>query len=511
MLGETEAVVPTMASGHHLEPNPSELPKLPEEQQQAGTAEPVAGGMGNDRDATGPTDPANRGLQACPFTWDVSGLSVDEEMLEHAPFVRDEPPLHQVAGEVGPADQTTLRQGLGPGVGTLDTRLGETPTDLLRPPMPELQQPVEPALQSRAAWVDPQPDHMNGSGGPGDGDLDPGDQAQAAPRGRDLGLRQAVRGVVIREGKHLDPSPGGMVDQGRGTQDPVRGGGMGMEVGGLVHGVDSTRMGPWIRQDGPGMDCYHRNMLPPVDICYLAQEVARLGDEVKRLAEESEQPLEPHPEVLVDGLVDLLDSLSAAESADAWPSGSSLRASSVGEPDNLLTHGLDLLAGLANQVGRLQQPQLTHAIEALALPLACWLIRRGAELIRPELVVNAAASLANRLKNPEDLATLYGLMTEVVDGISPRRSQELEGGGRALPPDRPWRVLLLNRAIVATRSHRPGLMVDAFQAVCEHLPEDAPSFFREGMGQMEALNYPQQVRDVMDRYYQLWCAGQRLH
>jgi hypothetical protein len=54
-------------------------------------------------------------------------------------------------------------------------------------------------------------------------------------------------------------------------------------------------------------------------------------------------------------------------------------------------------------------------------------------------------------------------------------------------------------------------MVEAFRAVCEHLPEDAPTFFREGMGQMEALNYPQPVRDVMDRYYGLWCAGQRLH
>jgi hypothetical protein len=31
------------------------------------------------------------------------------------------------------------------------------------------------------------------------------------------------------------------------------------------------------------------------------------------------------------------------------------------------------------------------------------------------------------------------------------------------------------------------------------------------MGQMEALGYPQAVREVMERYYHLWCAGQRLH
>lgn len=270
-------------------------------------------------------------------------------------------------------------------------------------------------------------------------------------------------------------------------------------------------MGPWILRDGPGTGCYHPDMLPPVDICYLTREVSRLGDEIRRLAEDPGAPREPYPEVLVEGLVELFDTLSGAEATDTRLSGPGPLANGIGAPDDLLTHGLDLLALLADQLGRLQQPQLAHAIEALALPLACWLIRRGAELIRPEFVVNAAASLANRLKDQEDLATLYGLMTEVVDGMSPSRSEELEGGGRVLPPDRPWRVLLLNRAIVATRSHRPGLMVDAFQAVCEHLPEDAPSFFREGIGQMEALNYPQPVREVMDRYYQLWCAGQRLH
>jgi hypothetical protein len=54
-------------------------------------------------------------------------------------------------------------------------------------------------------------------------------------------------------------------------------------------------------------------------------------------------------------------------------------------------------------------------------------------------------------------------------------------------------------------------MVDAFESICEHLPDAAPDFFREGMGQMDALDYPPAVRQVMERYYQSWCAGQRLH
>lgn len=259
------------------------------------------------------------------------------------------------------------------------------------------------------------------------------------------------------------------------------------------------------------MDCYHRGMLPPVDIHYVAQELGRLGEEVQRLAEESKETLEPHPEVLTRGLADLLDALTAAESPGAVEAGLRFQGRIGSETDGLLSHGLDLLSQLAGLAGRLSQPQTAQAIEGLALPLACWLLRRGAELIHPEPVVNAAAALANSLRQPDDLALLYALMTEVVDGMSPLRTQEIDGDRRDRAANRPWRVLLLNRAIVATRSHRPTLMVEAFQAVCEHLPEDAPSFFREGMGQMEALNYPQPVRDVMDRYYNLWCTGQRLH
>jgi hypothetical protein len=269
-------------------------------------------------------------------------------------------------------------------------------------------------------------------------------------------------------------------------------------------------MGPSIPHD-PWLDCYHPIMLPPVDIHSIAEEIARLGEEVQGLAEDSRESLEPQPGVLTDGLAALLDTLAEAEASTITGSGPALRRHSAVEPEGLLTHGLDLLSRLAGLAARLGQPQLAQAIEGLSLPLACWLMRRGVELLHPEPVVNAAAALANNLREPDDLAALYALMSEVVEGVSPGETQDSEGDGQGTVANRPWRVLLLNRAIVATRSHRPSLMVEAFQAVCEHLPEDAPTFFREGMGQMEALNYPQPVRDVMDRYYGLWCAGQRLH
>lgn len=252
-------------------------------------------------------------------------------------------------------------------------------------------------------------------------------------------------------------------------------------------------------------------MLPPVDIHYLAQELARLGEEIQRLAEDSKERLEPQLEVLTDGLAGLLEALAIAAPLSAMDSTPVPNRGLGGDPDALLAHGLDLLTQLIALASRLNQPQMARSIEVLALPLACWLLRRGAELLHPETVVNAAAALANSLREPDELAALYALMSEVMEGMNPLGVQETEGEPHDPATGRPWRVLLLNRAIVATRSHRPTLMVEAFQAVCEHLPEDAPSFFQEGMGRMEDLTYPQPVRELMTRYYSLWCTGQRLH
>jgi hypothetical protein len=248
-------------------------------------------------------------------------------------------------------------------------------------------------------------------------------------------------------------------------------------------------------------------MLPPVDIGHIASELARLFEEIERAQDEGAPNIEPRPEVLRSGLTALLSTLSAAEADTLEASAAELHGLTGKTPEALLDHGLDLLARLSAVAGRLRLPQTARAVETLALPLACWLLRRGAELQHPESVVNAAAYLANGLHHPDDLAGLYVLMREVADGFSPALIQELTIDDHT----RPWRTLLLDRAIVATRSRRPALMVEAFDLVCDQLPEDAPGFFREGMGQMDVLDYPQPVREVMQRYYTLWCSGQRLH
>ncbi|WP_373507692.1 hypothetical protein [Thiocapsa sp.] len=248
-------------------------------------------------------------------------------------------------------------------------------------------------------------------------------------------------------------------------------------------------------------------MLPKIDLSDIADELTRLGDEIQRAFDESEQTVEPAPQVLLSGLEQLLDRVRASDSESPGASAQAIRAATGAEPDALLDHGLGLLRQLGDVARRLNQESQAQAVEVLAVPFACWMLRRGGELQHPEEVVNALATLANRLRQPEELAELYGLMDEIAEGIGADRIQGMD----PTDPTDPWLVLLINRGIVATRSHQPALMEAAFKTIGEQLPDHAPYFFREGMGQMAALDYPPHVREVMQRYFDQWCSGQRLH
>jgi hypothetical protein len=248
-------------------------------------------------------------------------------------------------------------------------------------------------------------------------------------------------------------------------------------------------------------------MLPKVDLSDVADEIRRIGEEIQSVHDDSEDPVEPAPQVLLLGLKELLETLRATNGETSAESEQALRAATGSEPDALLEHGLELLHQLAALARRLGLGPQAQSIDVLAVPFSCWMLRRGAELQHPEDVVNALAILANRLRQPEDLIGLYGMMDEIAEGIAADRIQDMDPTN----PADPWLVLLINRGIVATRTYQPALMQEAFDAIVEQAPDHAPLFFREGMGQMEALQYPPHVREVMQGYYDRWCSGQRLH
>ena len=76
---------------------------------------------------------------------------------------------------------------------------------------------------------------------------------------------------------------------------------------------------------------------------------------------------------------------------------------------------------------------------------------------------------------------------------------------------RPWRILIINRAIIATRSHDAELMEMAFKSLVESLPEEAARFFEEGLEQMHLIDYPEHVQKLMQHYYLMYGTPQTLH
>jgi hypothetical protein len=143
----------------------------------------------------------------------------------------------------------------------------------------------------------------------------------------------------------------------------------------------------------------------------------------------------------------------------------------------------------------------------LIIDLALWVAQHGGVIDTLEPVVDALARYANTIREPDALEALSEVIRQIVAGVSPVISQDLE----KLGPGRPWRVLLLNQSIIATRSHNTALMEQAFAQLTSKLPEDAGQFFSEGMQQMDALDYPEPVRKVMARYHRQWNMDRSLH
>jgi hypothetical protein len=114
--------------------------------------------------------------------------------------------------------------------------------------------------------------------------------------------------------------------------------------------------------------------------------------------------------------------------------------------------------------------------------------------------------MANTLHDARDLEALSRLIEEIRQSAA----EDIRADVDKTNPARPWRVLNWKPGIVATRCGNLQAMERAFDTLCASLPEDAPSFFAEGMGQMGALDYPADVRAVVERYYRRW-STRKLH
>ena len=248
-------------------------------------------------------------------------------------------------------------------------------------------------------------------------------------------------------------------------------------------------------------------MLPPIDIGYISEQLAELGEEIQRACDESGADISPSPQVLLQGLAHLLAVMTAADDAEPTHPSEPPRETRASTPDALLDHGLDLLGQLAGLATALGLQTQARAVELLSLPLCCWSIRRGGELQHPTLVASATTTLVEQLQLPEQSLALCRLIDEILDGSAIERLQEMDTAN----PPRAWRTLVLDRARAATLSRQPDLMEAAYAAVTEYLLEDAPAFFRDIASHLEPSTYPPAAREIIQRYVHDCCASRRLH
>lgn len=190
-----------------------------------------------------------------------------------------------------------------------------------------------------------------------------------------------------------------------------------------------------------------------------------------------------------------LAQLSAALGRVQSPLGDdeSLTAAEITE---LGTFGFSLLEGLRDGVAGTGGDALWRCLDQLQIPLALWIVRHGGDWRKWEALTNALAQQANALRDPQTLRRLSDVMGELIEAAPLILRADLV----RIDPSRPWRVMHLNRAIVATRAFDVEAMEAAFGALLARLPEDAEAFFNEGIQRAEQMGAPRAVLDCFERY-----------
>ena len=167
---------------------------------------------------------------------------------------------------------------------------------------------------------------------------------------------------------------------------------------------------------------------------------------------------------------------------------------------------LDLLEGMVSYVQDKTGEQ-NRELMRLSIPVSLWVARHGGKLSQIDMLVNSLAGYANEITEPHVLADLAAVIKEVIDACDDEIHRDMEQTNMM----RPWRILNLNYGIVATRSHQTELIEQAYDALIKNLPQDARQFFKEGMQQMDIIDYPEEVREVVERYNNMWGSESSLH
>jgi hypothetical protein len=175
--------------------------------------------------------------------------------------------------------------------------------------------------------------------------------------------------------------------------------------------------------------------------------------------------------------------------------------------DQCCDYGLHLIDEQSDLALRCGLDTIAEQIEDLCFPFCLWAVRHHATISHLQPVVNALARKANALREPGALSSLFTQVNEIMDGIDEKIRQDIDSSD----PMRPWRILLINRAIIATRSFQTVLIDTAYLDIVNYLPHEAPGFFENAMEQMDQVGYPANVKQIVETWFQRYAAKPTLH
>lgn len=245
-------------------------------------------------------------------------------------------------------------------------------------------------------------------------------------------------------------------------------------------------------------------MLPPCEPVAIRDELQRILDALLEHDPPASAPPDQEPvPVALSGLAgalsEALNSLARCVHGDAAADAPALER--VGD------HAVDLLERTALHAEKAGATSAAQELRGLLLALACCVARNGGELSHLKPVADAVAEQAELGPDPARSRALYQMTDDITQGLSSKFSGAPPGSERWAH----WRELLLSRAVIATRTLEPRLMAPAFDALVDELPGDAVAFFSEGLRRLDLLDYPDAVRELMQRYRDAHAARGRLH
>lgn len=249
--------------------------------------------------------------------------------------------------------------------------------------------------------------------------------------------------------------------------------------------------------------------IPPPDLSWFTERFLAAARELAdNWSESAQQPAsdEAPPELLIDAMCQLIDLLRSHDSelAPTDPEPSAATGPGISELGEYGISMLDEFARLHVELG-MGEPVTW---ERLSLSMARWVVEHEGEIDSPQLAVNALARIANQNGNLGVLESLHAIMCEMIESTAP---PDESGPVADSPLSQAFRMLLVNRAIVATRTLSPLCMEQAFDAIVQHFPEQAPQFFAEGEIEVHKRGYPQEVAEVIVRYANAWPLPRTLH